>query len=239
MLSMLVAHVAHASTTTVQRVSREIEALVRDRADASQKGDVTRWRRRVADDCAWIGVGLAVATTADVATAQVGYVGRVDVEDFNARVFGDTVVATYLLLQRIGTGADERVVRLRKLDTYARRKGYWWLVANAESLAPPPRTVVAIDPATLDRYAGEYAGTFAQKPVRVRLWREGTALMAQDSTSATPFELKPTSDVSFFAEGEPADWIVELDTNGRARAVLYRAGGVDMRFERVVGANPR
>lgn len=219
-------------------VAREIEGLVRDRSDASARGDVARWKRRIADDCAWIGVGLAVQTTASVAEAQIGFVGRNEVEDFTARVHGEVVVATYLLVQHVGEGANARIVRLRKLDTYHRRNGEWWLVANAESLAPPPRTVVAVDPARLDRLAGEYAGAFARKPVNVRVWRNGKALMAQDSTSPNPFELRPTSDTSFFVDDEPADWLFELDAEGPARALIYRAGGVDLRFERVGTATP-
>lgn len=219
-------------------VASQIHDLVRDRSEASARGDVQRWRRRIADDCAWIGVGLAVQTTAGVAEAQIGFVGRNDVEDFTARVHGDVVVATYLLVQHIGEGANERIVRLRKLDTYQRRSGDWWLVANAESLAPPPRAAVTVDPARLDRLAGEYVGTFSQQPVRVRVWREGSSLKAQDTTSPEPFELRAASEASFFIEGEPAEWLFESDAEGAVRALIYRAGGADLRFERVPEPSP-
>lgn len=210
-----------------------IERIVRERHEAGARGDRAAWRRHVGPDCIWIGAGgLKTATTREVGEAQVDTGTRREIEEFVARTYGETVVATYIVAERPGGEGQAAPVRLRKLDTYVRRAGEWMLVASAESADLPPRKVAAVDPAVFDRYAGEYAGEFNAK-VTVTIWRDGARLMGRDSTSSEPFELLPESQTAFFIAGDAATWIFETDAKGRAAALIYRSGASELRFRKV------
>ena len=214
------------------------DALFLDLVKERHIPPVTRaaWSRHVADDCVWIGRGLGVATRAEVSGMQIDTGKAVEIREFAAHDYGDVAVLTYLVIERQPQGGGELTTRLRKMDTYAQVEGRWQLVANAEVVGRPDRVAIGFDPARFDLYAGNYEATLGGKPVRTRVWRAGTRLLAQ-TEGQEPGELKPLSPTLFFdaatpEEGGPENIFV-LDAGGRAVEWIYKDGAFEVRARRV------
>lgn len=86
---------------------------------------------------------------------------------------------------------------------------------------PAERTVVTLDPAVLDRYAGKYelAPGFV-----ITVTREGTSLMAQ-ATGQGKFELFPQSETLFFARVTELTVTFVKDADGKVTQFLLTQGG--------------
>jgi hypothetical protein len=214
------------------------DAMFLDLVKERHIAPVTRnaWGRHIGDDCVWVGKGLGVATRAEVSGAQIDTGKTVDITDFTAHDYGTVAVLTYLVIERQPQHGKELTTRLRKMDTYAQLKGRWQLVANAEVVGRPDRVAVDFDPARLDLYTGNYQATLGGKPVRTRVWRDGTRLLAQTEGQESG-ELRPLSPTLFFdaatpEEGGPENIFV-LDADGRAVEWIYKDGAFEVRAKRV------
>lgn len=198
--------------------------------------DKQSWGRNVATDAIWIGRGLRVARRTEVEALQMGTGKSVEIQDFEAHDYGDTAVLTYVVVEHHPQDGGERIVRLRKLDTYLLRDQRWQLVSNAEMVGRPDRKSVAIDPAVLDRCVGEYELRADGKPIHSKVWREGSKLYAQ-TEGQEKGELLPLSATVFFDAAEPQDDGPENEfvtgADGRATEWIYRAAGVEFRSRRV------
>ncbi len=195
-----------------------------------------KWGRHVSPDCVWVGGGLGVSTFKDVAGMQIDMGTRIEIIDFQVRDHGDVAILTYLVTQHVPQNGKEVTTRLRRMDTYAERRGQWQLIANAEVLGRPDRVAVPMDAAVLQRYAGTYEATLNGKPVRTRLWVEGASLMAQTEGQEAG-EMKPLSPTLFFdaatpEEGGP-DNIFVLDADGRVTEWIFRQANVEVRSRRL------
>ncbi len=198
--------------------------------------DKAAWGRHIGDDCVWVGGSLRVIGRQEVAGLQMDTGKRVEIQDFVAHDYGDTAVLTYLVVEHHPQGQREAVTRLRKMDTYLLREGRWQLVANAEVVGRPDRQAVKLDPAVLDRYVGDYVTEFGDKPIRTRVWREGTHLFAQ-TEGQEQGELLPLSPTEFFDAAEPQEDgplnVFEPGTGGKPLVWIYRSAGVEFRSHRV------
>lgn len=198
--------------------------------------DVQAWAAHVASDAIWIGRGLRVARRAEVEGQQIDTGKTVEIREFEAHDYGDTAVLTYVIVEHHPQAGAERVVRLRKMDTYVLRDNRWQLVANAEVLGQPDRKAVALAPAILDRYVGTYELVHQGKPVRTRVWREGTRLYAQ-TDGQDPGELVPLSETVFFDATEPQEGgpenVFVVGADGRVTEWIYRDAGVEFRQRRL------
>jgi ketosteroid isomerase-like protein len=215
-------------------------ALVRERH--LPPVDSRRWATHVAADAVWVGNGLRVATLPEVQGMQVDIGMRVEIEDFAVHDYGDTAVLTYLVVQHLPQAGGETTLRLRKMDTYLSRDGRWQLVANAEVVGKPDRKPISLDVAALDRVTGVYETMLAGKPVRTRIWREGTRLFAQ-TEGQEKGELLPLSPTLFFEAADPqeggAENVFALGADGRAISWTWRSAGVEFPARRVADVAPR
>jgi hypothetical protein len=201
--------------------------------------EAAAWGRHIGDDCVWVGRGLRVVGRAEVQGLQIDTGKRVEIRDFTAHDYGDTVVLTYLVVehqpQRSAVGG-EVTTRMRKMDTYLSRGGHWQLVANAEVIGKPDRKPVALDDQQLERWVGIYEVVFNGKPVRTRLWREGSRLFAQ-TDGQEKGELLPLSPTEFFDASEPEEGgAVNVFTDGgdgKPPQWIYRDGALEVRSVRV------
>jgi hypothetical protein len=200
--------------------------------------DQATWGRHVGADAIWVGMGLRVARRAEVASSQVSTGKRVEIQEFETHHYGDTAVLSYLVVEHHppADGKDGAITRLRKLDTYVRRDGRWQLVANAEVLGKPDRKAVSLDTAALDRVVGHYETLLDGKPLRTRIWREGTRLYAQTEGQEIG-ELMPLGPTSFFDAAEPQEGGPEnlfvLGADGRAVQWIWRNAGVEFPARRL------
>lgn len=198
--------------------------------------DKASWGRHVGQDAIWVGSGLRVARRGEVEAVQVDTGKRVEIREFEAHDYGDTAVLSYVVVEHHPQGNGTTTVRLRKLDTYVRRDGRWQLVANAEVVGKPDRQAVKLDAAALDRLAGNYETLLDGKPIRTRIWREGTRLYAQ-TEGQEKGELLPLGPTSFFDAAEPEEGgpenIFVLGPDGRATQWIWRNAGVEFPARRL------
>lgn len=197
--------------------------------------DKAAWAAHVGDDALWVGRGLRVARRAEVESVQVDTGKSVEIRDFEAHDYGDTAVLTYVVVENHTQDAGERVVRLRKLDTYVLRNQRWQLVSNAEVLGQPDRKAKTLSPGALDRYVGNYVIVMEGKPLRTKVWREGSHLFAQ-TDGQQKGELMPWRENVFFDAAEPQEGGPEnefvVGKDGKVTEWIYRDAGVEFRQRR-------
>jgi hypothetical protein len=198
--------------------------------------DKAAWAAHVGSDALWVGRGLRVARRAEVEGVQVDTGKKVEIREFEAHDYGDTAVLTYVVVEHHPQTGGERVIRLRKLDTYVLRDKRWQLVSNAEVLGQPDRKPVTLSPATLDRYVGNYELVFEGKPIRTRVWREGVRLFAQ-TEGQEKGELLPLSETVFFDATEPQEGgpenVFVVAADGKVSEWIYRDAGVEFHQRRL------
>lgn len=212
------------------RDAAAIEQIIKERHEAGARGDKALWREHIADDCVWLGTRLKVLSLEEVEEAQVDVGARREISDVTVRDYGRTAVATYIVTELFGNGGEVRRQRMRKIDSYAKIDGAWKLVANAESLEPPPRPVAAVDTSLYRFYTGRYVGVFGEK-VTITVTTRDARLFAFIS-GQSEIELRPASETTFFDEDEAADWVFGAGPDGFAVALAYKSGGTLLRFER-------
>ena len=210
-------------------------ALLAER-DAGLRGDKVTWAKHVSTDSLWIGSGLQLGRFADAQGDQVPVNVQRERSDLVVHDYGSVAVLSYLLTDRVRQGEGTRIVRMRKLDTYARLDGEWKLVACAESFGGPPRRRIAVTPSLYDELAGDYVYAEGAAPVHTRVWRDGDRLMIQTEGQSAD-ELLPESERVFFSatddgEGSP-DNVFERGPDGRVVAYVYRAAGVEFRSRKL------
>lgn len=83
-------------------------------------GDKQAWKRHIAEDCIWVGNGMAVMDKKPVEGMQVDTGARVEIEDLAVRDYGEVAVLTYITVEHIQQGGEIKTQRYRKADTYAR-----------------------------------------------------------------------------------------------------------------------
>ncbi|MFV3128788.1 M56 family metallopeptidase [Niveispirillum sp. KHB5.9] len=94
-----------------------------------------------------------------------------------------------------------------------------------------PRTAVAMDPATYDKFAGYYEMPFtASRPLKV--YRDGTRLMAH-VIGQTPMEFFPESQTKFFSKEAPVQGTFQLDTTGKVTSVVLHQNGHELPTPRI------
>jgi hypothetical protein len=198
--------------------------------------DKANWAAHVGQDAIWVGRGLRVARRVEVESVQVDTGKTVEIKEFEAHDYGDTAVLSYVVVEHHPQTGGERVIRLRKLDTYVLRDKRWQLVSNAEVLGQPDRKPVTLPPATLDRYVGNYELVLEGKPIRTKVWRDGTRLFAQ-TDGQEKGELLPLSETLFFDATEPQEGgpenVFVVGADGKVAEWIYRDAGVEFHQRRL------
>lgn len=198
--------------------------------------DKTTWSRHVGKDAIWVGGGLRVVRRDEVEGMQIATGKQVEIQDFEAHDYGDAAVLSYVVVEHHPQGGGTTTVRLRKLDTYVLRESRWQLIANAEIVGKPDRKAVSLDAAALDRLVGNYETMLDGKPVRTKIWREGTRLFAQ-TEGQEKGELMPLGATTFFDAAEPQEGgpenLFELGADGRSVKWTWRNAGVEFPARRV------
>ncbi len=214
---LLAASGAWASTAS------DIEAIVRARIAAAERGDRTAWRRHIAADAVWTGPGLANATTADAELAITANASlpkqSSEIREFEVHEFGDTALATYVLLSGLDRGAATK--RYRKSDTYVRGNGGWMLVSAVEILVPI-QARARVDPDSYDELVGDYR---LDATHLVRVWRDDDRLLSQAEGERIPTELLPAARDAFFVDGDPGEYRFGRGHNGVVDRLIFRIQG--------------
>jgi hypothetical protein len=153
-----------------------------------------------------------------------------EIAGFTARRTDNTLVVTYEERERATIGGQAFNQHSRRLDVYVKQDGRWRLKAMSAVRMPEAPAVVAVDPAMLRDYAGEFE--FAPGVVSV-VGVEGDHLVEQ-STGNPQVKLLPVGPDVFF---DPDDVVARVefarDAEGRVTEQVYRSGSQVLRAKRV------
>lgn len=155
-------------------------------------------------------------------------------EDLRVVIHGDTAVVSARSVGTVQAGSQTIMVDERTTDMYARIAGRWRLVAGHTSDIPAARTAVTIDPTVYGAYVGEYQLTPA---VVLMVTNEGGRLMAQAMSLGKPSgpksELLPSSETTFFTQGQAGDTVFVRNKAGLVTHLVIRGGPQEITVAKV------
>jgi beta-lactamase regulating signal transducer with metallopeptidase domain len=116
------------------------------------------------------------------------------------------------------------------------------LIALATQVSPPNTThsgdrarTVAVSPAVLDRYAGDYE---VWESSVLTVWREDRRLLIR-VTGQMAMEMFPSSETEYFSRINDARITFETDSSGKATRLILRQNGGTLTLPRIEGALAR
>jgi uncharacterized protein (TIGR02246 family) len=118
---------------------REIRKANDERLEALVAGDAGRLEQLLADELssttATGHVQSKAEVLADVTSGQLKVIAS-DAQEFKARIYGDTAVATYRAVIEATYEGRSRSGQYRATSVYVKRDGRWKLVAQQNTLLP-------------------------------------------------------------------------------------------------------
>lgn len=222
------------SATTAAELVRLTQSLL----DAVASGDTALWARHLAEDGLFTDENGNTATKrkllANMHPLPPGFSGHIVVANPRVRVAGDADGSVAII--SYDANEDETVfgqalhTRYHQTDSYIRRGGRWVMLASQTQVLPSEHTAVAIDPATLDAYAGTYR---LAPTVEYVVTRNGARLLGKRA-GRPPEELFPLGADRFFRRGAPrGEKIFERDSTGRVSSMIDRRDNNDLIWRRV------
>ena len=155
-------------------------------------------------------------------------------EDVRVHIHGDAAVLSARSVGTVQAGSQTIKVDERTTDMYARLGGRWRLVAGHTSDIPAERTEAKIDPKIYDQYVGEYQLT---PSVILLITNEGgrlmTQAMSQGKPSGSKSELLPSSETTFFTQGQAGEMVFVRDGGGRVTHLVIRGSGQEIQVIKV------
>jgi uncharacterized protein DUF4440 len=225
------------SASTPSAPSDEVVAVLKRQTqelmDAVAPGKVEVWQRYLLDDIVYVdenGVSFAkAALLEELKPLPAGLVGRIEVDQFQAKVHGDTAVTAAEIQEHLDYYGQELKTRFRFVDTWIRTPEGWRLAGRltAAVLKDPPR--ISLSQEELCKYAGEYRLT---PEITTKVSCTTGALIAE-RTGRPPAAYVPEVRDVFFVEGEPRSRrIFTRDATGAIIGFVDRREGDDVRWQK-------
>jgi hypothetical protein len=149
-------------------------------------------------------------------------------------VYGDAAVVSGRSVGTVQAGSQAIKVDERSTDMYVRRGGRWLLIAGHTSDIPAARAVAKIDPKIYDLYVGEYQLT---PTIVLVVTNEGGKLMTQTMSQGKPSspksELLPSSETTFFTQGQAGQTVFVRDDKGRVTHLVIHGGAQEIKVTKV------
>jgi hypothetical protein len=159
-----------------------------------------------------------------------GLVGRIEVDRFEMKRYGDTAVAAGEIQEYLDYHGQPLRTRFRFLDTWRRTPEGWRLAARHTSAVLKDPPAIALAAAELCAYAGEYRLT-PQIVTTIRCTEKG--LTSERSGRPAVTYLPEVRDV-FFVPGQPRTRRIFLrDPAGKIAGFGDRREGEDVRWRKV------
>lgn len=222
------------SAVTVTELTRAAQQLL----DAVATGDTSVWARRLSDAGLFTDENGTTSTKkellANLRPLPPGLSGRIAVVDpkllATGREEGSVAILTYDALEDEKVFGQSLHTRYHTTDTYLRRGGEWVLLASQTQVIPSEHVAVAIDPQSLDSYAGSYQ---LAPEVEYTVKRSGERLLGQRKGRPEE-ELFPLGGDRFFRRGAPrGEKLFTRDASGRVTAMIDRRDNNDLVWRRV------
>jgi Domain of unknown function (DUF4440) len=223
---------AQSSSAPYKSQIQQVIQFMRERKHAYETRDVAAWGRHVAEKCSLVEAGGRLSTKEQFSSMEglVGYKLSVEVSDIRATEFGETILLTYREKDTRDFGMQRSIGRYLDTETYARVDGEWKLIAFTENLVATVPAIVKLDLRLYDNFVGTYA---ANKDAIFVVTREGDRLFGK-YPGEEKAELLPASKSRFFVRGDTAAYLFVWDKSGKIVAHIYRAEGVEIRYDRKI-----
>jgi hypothetical protein len=207
----------HSGTGAEQDITRTI----RVRLDAASRGDATTWSRYVDDQCLCGGERKADILRAMEQRLPGVRIHYGDMTDVEARVFGDTAVYRYRLVESVEVDGQLSKSAHWRTETYVRRARRWMLIAGAETPIPPDPEIAVVVPEVLAGYVGRYEYT----PGAVDIVTLENGQLYVEPTDEPKRALFPENANTFFAKGQPWRLVFRTGADGIATSLVFRQPG--------------
>lgn len=153
-----------------------------------------------------------------------------EIQDFKLRDNGEMALINYLMIERVGAGAEQQTAQFIYTDVFVRRGGRWLMLSSQATRSPNTRVAVKVNPAIYDAYVGDYESPQGSV-FSVR--REGDRLTGI-APNGERVELLPESETTFFVRGDPSLTIFEKDGTGRVTFMIFRnSDRADIRLKKI------
>ena len=226
--------------TNSQKVSgvndeQELKRMEDEWLNTYLRGDKTTFDRIVADDFTGTDESAVLRNKSqerELVQAPPSAAIKVSLtnEDVQVRLYGDTAIVTGRIVQKAERPGQESFgFQSRFTDAFVKRRGHWQVVARHYSRIPQGRTAVKVDPNIFDDYVGEYE---IAPGVVFQVSKEGDRLMSQ-TTGQPKAELFPESEIGFFINGIPAQFIFIRDEKGEIARVIVLQDGRTISMKRI------
>jgi ketosteroid isomerase-like protein len=211
---------------TLQRQSEEL-------LDAVSAGDAKVWDRYLSDDVLFTdengGTMTKTQLVEGIRPLPKGISGELNVQDFDARIHGNTAVTTYVADESETYFGQVIHARYRITDTWIRTGDPWRLVASQVQALRQDPPAVALAAAKLDEYVGVYALT---PEIGYTIKREGDGLVGQ-RTGRQPEKLVAEVADLFFVAGQPRlRKVFQRGADGRITGFVERRESWDVLWKR-------
>lgn len=215
------------------QVSRALVQVVRRLYDTLAPGDRATWDAILDPQFVLVDRDGAVKTRREIMAELEPLPSHIKLElgidEAMAHDLGETAVLIYLTREREEIFGQTLLVDYRNTMVFRRHPKGWRLLLWQYVEVPRDPAPVAVDPATLDAFVGEYA---ADEQVRYVVERRGDRLLGARA-GQQPVELVPEGPGVFAQPGSEFRKIFVRDAGGRVTEMLDRRKGTDLRWRRV------
>jgi ketosteroid isomerase-like protein len=231
---LLAAATAVAASAPAPDDAATLRALDQALLDATAPGDRATWDRALAPDAVYVDEDGHVLDRAAFLEALEplprGLSGHIDIVDHGVRLHGDTA----LVVEKLDEHEDYHGLPLRAgyliTETWLRQEGRWRLALVHAYVVNPDPPAIALPAATLDEYAGRYAGPGGMV---YEIRREGDRLVGGRVGGAAHPLLAEMPDL-FFVAGQPRiRKIFQRDAGHAVTGFVDRREGEDIAWTRL------
>jgi hypothetical protein len=211
----------------------ELKRLTQENLDAIAPGEAEVWRRNAHDELVHVDESGTVrgkeALLAELQPLPPGLTGRLVVDEFEARIHGDTAIVTHEDQEYLDYHGQELRSRWRATDTWVRTHSGWRLAAQqilALQVDPP---AITLPREALCAYNGTYRLTDG---ITATASCTGTGLSFERADRPPALYRPEVADV-FFAPGSPRTRrIFQRDEAGEITGFVDRREGHDVRWQK-------
>jgi hypothetical protein len=223
------------SQTSSAEIVEKLKQATQELLDAIAPGRKEVWEKYLAEGSIYADEEGNVKTKEELLKElnplPKGYIGSIKMGEPKVLVQDNVIALSHRDREDLELYGQNIVTYFHSTDTWARQKdGQWRIVATQIMAIPNERKPIAINPQTLDSYAGQYQ---LSPEVTYTITREGEKLFGQRTGRARE-ELLPLCVDIFYRKGVwRGEKVFERDAQGRVIKMLDRRENNDLVWKKV------
>jgi hypothetical protein len=215
-----------AKNPVVDQLKRATQELL----DAVAPGDVSVWRKYLAEGCIYTDEEGVVKTREDLLgelkPLPKGYVGSIKMGEPKVSAQENVIVLSHRDREELELYGQKLITWFHSTDTWAKSQdGQWKLVGVQVMAIPNERKPIALSPKKLDAYVGQYQ---LAPGVTYTITREGDRLFGQRTGRAKEELLPLYEDVFYRMGGWRGEKVFERAAKGQVVRMLDRRENNDL-----------